>query len=264
MLEMCGNEQQEVNNSMKLPTKQERRRNRRRIAYSPANTLQLLSLRNKHYNEQCLVIASGPSLGMVDLSLIAEHPNVIGVNGVYKIHNGLRYYFVSCPNFYLSNKEDISKVVEAERTFLSSHIPFEQAPSRTYIKLHEKRNKLIYRQQEFKANLLESLPRGPTVILDIVLPTLIWMGFTEIILLGADYSLKNYKHFYPESEHKVIESVDCENEMLLAHKSFHFVKKFIEKNNNLPRIIDASPCSDLKCFSKMALEDALRAAPHHA
>lgn len=245
---------------MKLPTKRERRRNRRRIAFNPANTLQLLRLRNRHHNEQCVVIASGPSLGMVDLSLIADHQNVIGVNGVYKIHNRLRYYFVSCVNFYLSNEEEISKV-DAETTFLSSHIPFIPASTRTYIKLHEQRESLIYLQEKFHANLLTSLFRGPTVILDIVLPTLIWMGFSEIILVGADYSLKSYKHFYPESEHKVIESVDCENEMFQAHQSFHFVKEYIEKNNKLPKIIDASPYSDLECFPKMALEDAVRNTP---
>lgn len=246
---------------MKLPTKRDRRKNRRRIAFDPANTLQLLRLRNRHHNEQCIVIAPGPSLGMVDLSLIADHPNVIGVNGVYKIRNRLRYYFVSGPNFYLSNEEEISRV-DAERTFLSSHIPFVPTPSRSYIKLFEQREKLIYRQQKFHANLLKPLFRGPTVILDILLPTLIWMGFSEIILIGADYSLKNYQHFYPEGEHKVIESVDCESEMVLAHKSFHFVKKFISENNNLPKIINASPCSDLECFPKMALEDAVRSAPN--
>lgn len=242
---------------MKLPTKRDRRRNRRRIAFDPANTLQLLRLRNRHHNEQCVVIAPGPSLGMVDLSLIADHPNVMGVNGVYKIRNRLRYYFVSGPNFYLSNEEEISKV-KAERTFLSSHIPFIPKPSRTYLKLHENREYIIYRQQYFHANLLKSLFRGPTVILEIVLPTLIWMGFSEIILVGADYSLENYKHFYPENEHKVIKFIECEDEMAHAHQSFNFVKRFIEQNNNLPRIIDASPCSDLECFPKQTLEDAVK------
>lgn len=244
---------------MKLPGNKERKKNRRRISLNPVNTLRLLSLKNRHQNEQCIVIASGPSLGMVNLSLIANHPNVIGVNGVYKIHNRLRYYFVSCPSFYLSNEEEISKV-EAERIFLSSHIPFMPKSSHIYIKLHEK--KFIYRQHKFHTNLLMALFGGPTVILDIVLPTLIWMGFSEIILVGADYSLKNYKHFYPESEHKVIKPVECENEMVLAHQSFHVVKRFIEKNNNLPRIINASPRSDLEFFPKLSLEDALRDSPY--
>ena len=84
------------------------------------------------------------------------------------------------------------------------------------------------------------------------------MGFSEIILVGADYSLENYKHFYPENEHKVIKFIECEDEMAHAHQSFHFVKRFIEQNNNLPKIIDASPCSDLECFPKMTLEDALK------
>ena len=84
------------------------------------------------------------------------------------------------------------------------------------------------------------------------------MGYSEIILVGADYSLENYKHFYPENEHKVIKSIECEDEMVDAHQSFNFVMKYIEENNNLPRIIDASPCSDLECFPKMAFEDAVK------
>ena len=244
---------------MKLPSNKERRRNRRHIAFNPANTLQLLRLKNRHHNEQCIVIASGPSLGMIDLSLIADHPNVIGVNGVYKIRNKLRYYFVSCPSFYLSNEEEISKV-DADRTFLSSHIPYMPKPSLTYIQLHEK--KYIYCQKIFHTNLLKPLFGGPTVILDIVLPTLIWMGFSEIILVGADYSLKNYTHFYPDNEHKIITPFECENEMVLAHQSFQVVKLFIEKNNNLPRIINASPSSDLEYFPKLSLEDAVRPPSH--
>ena len=88
------------------------------------------------------------------------------------------------------------------------------------------------------------------------------MGFSEVILVGADYSLENFKRFYPENEHKVIKFVDNGNEMIDAHQSFHFVKQFIEKNNNLPKIIDASPCSDLDCFPKIALENAVKIISH--
>jgi len=245
--------------TIQLPRNREKRRNRRKIAFNPANMWRLLQLRHVHRGEQCVVLATGPSLKMADLSLLEGHPNVVGVNGVFKVQNSLRYYFVSCPSFFLSNEDRISEV-DAEITFLSSHVPFSAAARRVYLKLYEK--KFIYRQQKFRANLLRPLYGGPTVILDLVLPALIWMGFSEIILVGADYSLQNYQHFYPESEHRVVKAVDCENEMVLAHRSFEVLKCYIERHDNIPRIINASPQSDLSCFPEMSLAQALRPDKH--
>lgn len=239
---------------MKLPRNKQRRRNRWRIAFNPANSLALLRLRRKHAGQQCVVLATGPSLNRVDLSLIAEHPNVVGVNGIYRTRNNLKYYFVSCPSFYLSNEADIERV-DAENTFLSSHIPYRARPRRSYLQLYEK--KFIYSNRKFHTNLLRPLYGGPTVILDIVLPTLIWMGFSEIILVGADYSLTDYRHFYPEEEHKVIKPVDCEDEMVLAHQSFAVVKQHLDSTGQTT-IINSSPGSDLPFFQKIALEQAVR------
>lgn len=238
----------------RIPTNLERKHNRRRIAHSPANHLRLLRLKNAHRGRQCVVMATGPSLNQVDLTLIRDHPYVFGVNGAFRVRNRFRYYFCSCPSFYLSNERRIGEV-QAERRFFSSHIPYRSGPSRVYLQLYEK--KAIFRRGEFQPNLLRPLYWGPTVILDLVIPAALWMGFREIVLLGADYSLQDYRHFYPEAQHKTLAAVDCENEMSQAHASFRIVREHLERTGRPTRIVNCSPGSDLREFPILPLQDVI-------
>ena len=240
---------------MQSPNNQQKRRNRRRIALDLNNYRKLLHFRHLHDGKQCVVLATGPSVNEVDLSLIDNHPFVLGVNGAFQIRNQFKYYFCSCPSFYLSNQEDIGKV-HAERFFFSSHIPFRKDPRRVYLRLHE--HTRLFASRRFQPNLLRTLYWGPTVLLDLVLPSVLWMGFSEVVLLGADYSLHTYRHFYPEDQHKTLEQVNCEDEMILAHAGFRVLTKYLRKAHHPTRIINCSPLSDLNFLKKGSLETVLK------
>jgi len=242
---------------MQLPDNHERKQNRRRIALDLTNYRRILALRNRHRGKQCIVVATGPSINAIDLALIENHPFVLGVNAAFRIRSDFHYYFCSCPSFYLSNELTIEKLA-VERFFFSSHIPYRNDPKRIYLKLHEKTR--LFQARRFQSNLFRTLYWGPTVLLDLVIPAALWMGFAEIILLGADYSLKNYRHFYPEQEHNVLVPVDCEDEMVLAHAGFRVVSKYLRKSRRPAKIINCSPLSDLTYIDKADLETVVRSS----
>jgi hypothetical protein len=240
---------------MKIPGVKKRRRNRFRITFSFENSLKILKLKNIHQGEQCVITATGPSINQIDLSLIKKHPFVLGANGAFHIRNEFKYYFCSCPNFYLTNEKEI-KSINAESFFFSSHIPFHNNPKYIYLKLHERTS--LYHSRRFQPNLLKTLCWGPTVLLDLVLPTALWMGFSEILLLGADYSLQNYQHFYPENQHKTVKNVIWKNEMHRAHIGFNVLTQYLSSLQNPARIINCSPLSDLQCLEQAPLEKVVR------
>ncbi|MCP5364411.1 MAG: hypothetical protein H6905_04150 [Hyphomicrobiales bacterium] len=240
---------------MTLPTRKTKKNNRIKLKYNLQNYIQLLLLKNKHRGKQCIILATGPSLNLVDLSLLEGHEFVIGLNGAYRKFNKFKYYFCSCPNYFLANQNDVYHV-DAEKLFLSSHIPYQKRENFIYIRLHETRN--ICTAKKFSWNVLKTLYWGPTVLLDIVLPTVLWMGFSEIVLLGADYSLNNYRHAYSEKHHNTLRTTNSEEEMISAHRSFDIVKETLSTLKQAPRIINCSPLSDLRCFPKKNLDEVIR------
>jgi hypothetical protein len=240
---------------MKIPGIKKRRRNRLRIAFSFENSLKIAKLKNIHQGEQCVIIATGPSINQTNLSLIEDHPFVLGVNGAFHIRNEFKYYFCSCPNFYLTNEKKINNI-KVKNFFFSSHIPFHKNPKRIYLKLHERTS--LYDSRCFQSNLLKTLYWGPTVLLDLVLPTALWMGFSEILLLGADYSLQNYQHCYPENQHKTVKKIIWKNEMYRAHIGFDVLNQYLSGLQHSTRIINCSPSSDLQCLEKAPLGKVIR------
>jgi len=235
-----------------------RKENRKQLQYDLRNHLKILSLKNAHLGKQCVIMATGPSLNEVDLSLLDGHPFVFGVNGAYKSFDDFRYFFCSSANFFLCNENDIC-ALPVETIFLSSHIPLRKGRRFVYLRIHEKPQKnAIFSKKQFRWNLMKTLYWGPTVLLDIAIPTALWMGFSEIVLLGADYSLKNYRHAYAEQEHNTLEPTDCESEMVLAHASFEIVAETLRRMKAPPRLVNCSPLSDLRSIEKDKLDTVIR------
>jgi hypothetical protein len=223
------------------------------IALDRENKKQIRELRDIHAGGQCVVLATGPSVKQIDLGLLADHPFVFGVNGAYKIFDRFKYYFVSCPNFYIPNEAALAQV-ETDRLFLSSHIVKKGPPGSVKIRVREDQVS-IASSGKFERDLTKTLYWGPTVMLDLVFPVALWMGFTEIVLIGADFTLRDYRHFYAENEHLTLYKAKSEPEMLLAHRGFRVLKPVLDEMG--VHVYNCSPSSDLTVFEKRTLEDAL-------
>ena len=232
--------------------------NRLKLSWDNENQKKILGTRGIHQGKQCVVMATGPSLNEVDLSLIEDHPFVMGVNGAFHHRNHFRYYFCSSSDFYLPNENRINEI-HSDYFFFSSFIPYKRSSTNIYLKLDEKSMLGKKAMEKFQPNLLATLSWGPTVLLDLVFPVLLWMKFSQIILLGANYSLHRYRHFYPETEHKtVFAATHHEEEMRLAHHGFGRLLRFLQESEIPVEIYNCSPSSDLPHFPKAPLEKLIK------
>jgi len=235
------------------------RANELKIRFDPSNYQKITRLRNIHKDEQCVVMLTGPSLNQMDCSLLKEHPFVLGVNGAFIKRNNFRYFFCSSPNFYLKNRDAIGNI-DTDQFVFSSLIPFKKSRKSVYILLDRKAVFTRTPMKKFRPNLLFKVSWGPTVLLDLVIPSCLWMGFSEIILLGADYTIKNFGHFYDNTNSEIQHSIqiDHEQEVRLAHHGFDTLLRYLKRTKKSIKIYNCSLQSSLDHFQKRRLEDIIR------
>jgi hypothetical protein len=229
------------------------------------NRRRILALQNAYAGQQGVILCPGPSVEKVDLSLLADHPCVMGINGVFLLRNRFKFYFCSSPNFFIPNVARIA-AVDAELVFLSSFVrqDVENLPAElqdTAVFLDVDQTQLDARRPggEFHFDLTRTLAWGPTVLLDIALPALLWMGFSEIVLLGADYPRSAYRRFYTGRSDALctLSESNHEFEMSMAHCRFDQVLRLVLALPTPVRIINCSPNSELMQFERRLLEEVL-------
>jgi hypothetical protein len=231
-------------------------------ATAKRNCERIEGLRSRHQGAQCVVLCTGPSVSNVDLLKLERHPFVMGVNGAYLLRNQFRYYFASNPSYVAQNAARIA-CVEADYFFVRSCT----APACVKAGIAEER--LIFFDgsigeitAEVSTNLTRSLPAGPTVLLTIALPALVWCGFTEILLLGADFPHHGYRRFHTgrEDAPRQLEKplVIYETEMEVARFRASLWPEHLRRHHPSVRIINCSASSELEVFERADLASVLR------
>jgi hypothetical protein len=173
-------------------------------------------LKDRHRGRRCFVIGNGPSLGNMDLSCLSDEIT-IGANSFYKHPDaekvGLDYLCIGDEQFMI----DEPRAVEWHR------IIEEKLPTASLL-LHPRARLLIekyglYREREvfyFRRGVVVHLPDlidfdltkpinvGNTTGTQLAIPLAVYLGCTEIILLGFDCNwLESYTgsyHFYASHE----------------------------------------------------------------
>ena len=174
------------------------------------------SLRNRHAGKRCFVIGNGPSLAKTDLSAL-KGEFTIGANSFYKHAQadevGLKYLCIGDPHFM----EDTPRSVIWHNTLC------EKMPGTTFL-LHEIAKDFVQKRRLYagrsvhyvrvglvsqnlafaRVDFTRSLNIGVTTGTLIAIPLALYMGFTEIYLVGFDANwLDNYDgsyHFYDKHE----------------------------------------------------------------
>lgn len=162
---------------------------------------------DKHKGERCFIIGTGPSLRHVDLTLL-KNETVFGVNYLYKgdqINDlNIRYYFLYDELFYTDCIADTKEVFDR----LPNTIFFVRTNAYNRLKSNGMLNNNVFFQScgifqngdLVRLDLTKNMTAPYNVILGCI-QTAIYMGFTDIYLLGCDFnsfaSLK-VEHFYDE------------------------------------------------------------------
>ncbi len=237
------------------------------------------ALRNRHRGRRCFVMGNGPSLGELDLRPLAGEITV-GANSFYKHRDaeavGLKYLCVGDASFMT----DEPKSVEWHRVIE------EKMPEATLM-LHPDARELIGKHALYQKHSVHFFHPGiPTNVPELVdfdfekpinvglntgtrlcIPLALFMGCTDIILLGFDAnwldSLSSSYHFYakheqfPEFDSVLADSrvLPYEGELLGTLRDFEAHRLLNTRAQQLgARIRNASPGGRLDVYPRIDFE----------
>ncbi|MDC2993761.1 hypothetical protein OAZ88_00550 [bacterium] len=232
----------------------------------------LFNNKNKHINENCVILATGPSLAQTDLSIIPQDWTVFGVNGIYLAQTRIDYYcYVS--DWWHKNHIPQMNQVNCIRRFIQSELKYEigeheEVDTSWYSKVlgdHFINNFLarsVLTPTGFSTDCSNYIHAGGTVV-SICLQLAYYLGFKRVVITGLDHSYGvpsvdkksatsfkvdseiDHSHFSPNYNQKgTIVPVDLQ----AMEKSYKLARIFYERNGR--SIINASPVSYLDIFDR--------------
>lgn len=151
------------------------------------NFRKIYKLKNKHLGERCFIVAMGPSLKIEDLNLIKEE-FTLGCNKCYLAFSQTEwrpnYYFVADHLVASQNKDNIKEVAERITTIADKNIDLGFL-SNNVLKVNSLRDSEF--RIGFSSNLGLGFFSGSTVTYRMI-QAAVYMGFSEIYILGLDFS----------------------------------------------------------------------------
>ena len=160
------------------------------------STEKLLELKDSRRGERCVIIGNGPSLNKTDLDLLKGVPT-FGVNGIYyadaRLPEPLTYYVVEDTAVFRENTPDVLAYGKTAQHFLIPTL-YEPSTGPDDDPVFFRMNGGFYKSADpsfcrprFSTNAAEVLYCGQSVTI-INLQLAYWFGFSEIALIGMDFS----------------------------------------------------------------------------
>ncbi len=152
-----------------------------------------LAFKDIHKGESVFIIGNGPSLKPEDLDKIKDSRFfTIASNKIYKIFPQTswrpNYYTIEDTGVCKSSKEDIKQQITCP-IFAGDYLKEWLVGSNNPIFFHQIQRVQPPTLPNFSTNLLEGINCGGTVTYS-MMQIAVWMGFTEIVLLGVDFHYK--------------------------------------------------------------------------
>lgn len=215
----------------------------------------LKKLYKKCDGKRIFLIGNGPSLNVRDLDVLAQHNEIcIGCNKIYKIFDKTKWR----PNIITVSDADYIERFQNEMNEVDSikivadhfHRNYKcDREMKVYSFIHLIEEQYDDNHPRLSSDIYEGVYLGYTVIYEIALQLAIYMGATDIILLGVD--MNNFgQHFcedYHIGEEAVVLNKAVEKEKYF--KPFEVVKSYAEKSGILIR--NATRGGALEVFNRV-------------
>jgi hypothetical protein len=155
------------------------------------NERRLGRLRNAHAGERCFIIGNGPSLNLLDLTLLTNEVT-FGVNAIYTNYPKMGFY----PTYYVvedylvaeDRAPEINAYGKSRVKFFGNYLRYCLQPDSSTVVLNIL---LDYRDYpdfpHFSRNALEKVWVGGTVSY-VCMQLAYYMGFSQVYLVGFDHS----------------------------------------------------------------------------
>lgn len=215
---------------------------------------------NIHKGEKCFIIATGPSLQMEDLQRIkASGIKTISMNKIFLAFDKTDWR----PDYYVAADSDIIR--ENENWIKNCDIPYrfisDQYPK--FWKDEETNHLYKYHLQQtnpkegvtFSANIIDGMYGSGTVTF-ICMQIAVYMGFSEIYLLGVDHTIPrgNTKNHFVEN-YAEKSNIDYHAYHNLAEAEYCVAQSYACMNNI--RIYNATRGGNLAVFDRINLDSVL-------
>lgn len=211
--------------------------------------------KNRHINERCFIVATGPSLRAEDLDILETNQEItFSVNSIFHVFEKTAWrptYYVSDDYRAIqSNAAVIDGMVCAAKFIGDTYAPFWNSdhPENVY-KFHKHYEYYYNELPKFSDDFAQRSYTGLTVTYTCI-QLAVYMGFKEIYLLGADCNYvkgSNSNYFFKSSaedffDHQLDKTV-------LAYQA---AKKYAEANNI--KIYNATRGGKLEVFERVAFD----------
>ncbi len=218
---------------------------------------ELGKFKNKHKGERCFIIGTGPSLRMTDLDKLAEKNEIcFGSNKIYLAYEKTNWrpdYYMVCDFNVFRSCYDVIKTIEDSTVFIEDfyNILDMERISGSYLfrSIHQKS------KFKFSRDVVRGIYSGLTVTYNMI-QMAVYMGFTEIYLLGVDFSYNGMaeskgNHFSDQYiENTKMKGIFYEKESLSAYKIAEN-----ESHNGDYKIFNATRGGRLEVFERKNFDD---------
>ena len=234
---------------------------RNRNAAVPRFYQTLRQYKNKHKGERCFIVATGPSLTVEDLKLI-ENEVSFGMNSLCRIAQKSEwlptYYGIQDTFVFKSMREDVLAFIDQVPSFITSDI-YRSRGVRAHRPIVFPLNRKDHwinaedRNIAFSQDAFLQVYDGYTITYSLI-QLAVYMGFTEIYLLGADsdYSQESKKHFIEHGVQSPTESTAFER----LTRSYTACRRALEHSGKAV-VYNATRGGKLEVFERKSLDDVL-------
>lgn len=232
----------------------------RKFMMSKEYKTKLLEIKNRYSGKRCFIIGNGPSLRAEDLDKIAGEYS-FAANKIYYIFPKTKWrptFFCASDNGIIAECiEQINQLNVVYRFLSMNHLAAYGKPRYFYHKdavlFRERQPEDYYSKPNFSEDIMKGITGGFTVTY-IALQLAVYMGFTEIYLLGVDHGLpKNAQagqtknHFYADSK-----SDKANLDFEISTASYQKAKEYAEKHGI--KIYNATRGGNLEVFERVDID----------
>lgn len=192
---------------------------------------EILTYKNIHAGDRCFIVATGPSLTTDDLNTLHNHGEIcFSMNRIFNIFNRTEWR----PDYYVVGDKEMIEDLSEEISSLNVPNKFISTVPRSYWESFNSKGSIPYkillrafnnRQPLFSEYAEHGLYQGTTITY-LCIQLAVYMGFSDIYLLGVDFNYSN--NLYDPRNHfagcdntgkKVRLNPICPERTLLAYKS---------------------------------------------
>lgn len=225
----------------------------------------LEGMKNSHPGERCFIVATGPSLTIGDLDMLADSgaycfamnscvlvldktkwiPNMLGIQDEF-VYSKVEEKLLEESKGKLKNKVIISNTI-------SSIFPSSKRFHKFYLRyLDHKYDRLRTGKIKFTDQCDLFVYDGYSIIFSLM-QIAVYMGFKEIYLLGTDCNYKQEKQHFMETGHIDPYAMNAGERLIYVHSKF---KEFAD--NHGVKVVNCTRGGMLEVYPRIALEEVLK------